>query len=54
MCAKQIANLLIDLPENFVIVTGTKQLTDTLSEGLKGIKHKYKKYSYQYYINKTF
>ena len=44
MCAKQIANhKLIDLPENFVIIAGTKQLTDTLSEGLKGIKHKYKK-----------
>ena len=36
MCAKQIANhKLIDLPENFVIIAGTKQLTDTLSEGLK-------------------
>jgi len=44
ICAEQIANhKLIDLPENFVIVAGTKQLTDTLSEGLKGIKHKYKK-----------
>jgi len=44
MCAEQIANhKLIDLPENFVIIAGTKQLTDTLSEGLKGIKHKYKK-----------
>lgn len=44
MCDKQIANhKLSDLPECFVIFAGTKQLTDTLSEGLKGIKHKYKK-----------
>jgi L-lactate utilization protein LutB len=44
MCDQQIANhKLADLPECFVIFAGTKQLTDTLSEGLKGIKHKYKK-----------
>lgn len=43
MCDQQIANhKLADLPECFVIFAGTKQLTDTLSEGLKGIKHKYK------------
>lgn len=42
--ANQIqSHKLQDLPKNFVVFATTSQITETLSEGLKGIKKKYAK-----------
>lgn len=44
VCAKQLGtHKLSDLPDVFVVFAGTSQFTETLSDGLKGIKNKYKK-----------
>mgnify|MGYP005723027557 FL=1 len=42
ICAEQIKSHKVnDLPQNFIVFAKISQFTETLSEGLKGIKNKY-------------
>lgn len=45
---------LAELPANFIVLAYTSQLTDTIGEGLRGIKHKQKKIPTNITTIKTF
>ena len=56
VCSNQLKEKkLNELPENVIVFATTSQLVESIGEGLKTIKKKYKhRYSCQYYYLKTF